>query len=282
MKKLGIIFIIVFLTAGHAGAALDLMFIVDESGSMSGEHEWIGDMVTSLDSELVSAGESSNRYALVGFGAGTSDGGPKARKHLLGSVSWGSAAKLSAATEGLVTSGCFEDGWEGIVFGLKKYYFRSDAVTNMILITDEDRDPVDPQLTYDYVLSKLTAKSVMLNVIVDCGFQDGTGAVALGVGADGTAYLADGSGGYSIGSGGVMVSPYYNTDVCYVELAWATGGAAWDIELLRKGGLLAESFTTAFIDVKVSEIVSTPAPGAFLLVSIGIGTIGWFKRRKIL
>jgi hypothetical protein len=279
MKKSGIILLIIFMATGRAGAALDLMFVVDESGGMSGEHEWVGSMVTSLDSALVSVGENDNKYGLVGFGAGTSDGGPGARK--IGS-SWKSATRLSAATEKLVTSGCIEDGWDGIVYGMKNYYFRSEAVTNMILITDEDRDPVNTDLTYDYVQSKLNAKNVMLDVIVDCGFKDSTGAVALGVSADGTAYLADGLGGFTTSSGGVMVSPYYNTDVCYVELAWATGGTAWDIELLRKGGLIAESFTAAFIDSKVSQFVHTPAPGAFLLVSIGVGTIGWFRRRKIL
>lgn len=280
MKKSGIIFIIIFIITGRAGASLDLMFVVDESGGMSGEHGWVGSMVTSLDSALVSAGESDNKYGLVGFGAGTSDGGPGARK--IGGGSWKSATTLSAATGELVTSGCLEDGWDGIVFGMKKYYFRSNVVTNMILITDEDRDPVNADLTYDYVLSKLNAKNVVLDVVVDCGFEDGTGAVALGVSADGTAYLADGLGGFTTSSGGVMVSPYYNTDVCYVELAWATGGTAWDIELLRNGGLIAESFTAAFIDSKVSQFVRTPAPGAFLLVSVGIGTIGWFRRRKIL
>jgi len=45
----------------------DIVFIVDESGSMTDEHAWIGDMVSSLDSSLVAAGITENRYALVGY-----------------------------------------------------------------------------------------------------------------------------------------------------------------------------------------------------------------------
>ena len=39
-----------------------------------------------------------------------------------------------------------------------------------------------------------------------------------------------------------------------MPLAHDLGGAAWDLNLLRDGGLSAESFTAAFIEIKVQEI----------------------------
>lgn len=282
MKKIAIICLTFCWVAGSADAAVDLMFIVDESGAMSGEHEWIGNMVTHLDSKLMVEGQTDNMYALVGYGAGSSDGGPDPRRHSVGGSAWGTARELSAATAELVTSGAWEDGWDAINFGLRGYYFHSNAHINMILVTDEDRDSLNPRLTYDKMLTVLNDDNVILNVVVDCGFKDGQGVSALGVNAFGDAYIADGSGGYTLNAGGVIVSPYYNTDSCYVELAWATGGTAWDVNQLRKGGMVAESFTTAFVDDKVLEIVHTPAPGAFLLNGIGVVFAGLLRRYKVL
>ena len=39
----------------------DVIFVVDESGSMSGEHAWIKNMVTSLDSSLTAKGVDQNQ-----------------------------------------------------------------------------------------------------------------------------------------------------------------------------------------------------------------------------
>ena len=46
----------------------DIVFVVDESGSMGSYHDWLEDMVLSLDSYLVAQGVTDNRYSLVGFG----------------------------------------------------------------------------------------------------------------------------------------------------------------------------------------------------------------------
>jgi len=45
----------------------DVVFVVDESGSMGGEHAWISQMVSELESALEVQGINDNRFALVGY-----------------------------------------------------------------------------------------------------------------------------------------------------------------------------------------------------------------------
>jgi Bacterial Ig-like domain/Putative Ig domain/Cadherin domain len=53
---------------GTSGA--DIVFVVDESGSMGDARAWITNMVIDLNSALNAAGITSNRYAFVGYGPG--------------------------------------------------------------------------------------------------------------------------------------------------------------------------------------------------------------------
>ena len=46
----------------------DVVFVVDESGSMAGEHAWIQEVVEDLDAGLEARGIGTNRYGVVGFG----------------------------------------------------------------------------------------------------------------------------------------------------------------------------------------------------------------------
>ena len=93
-------------------------------------------------------------------------------------------------------------------------------------------------------------------------FVDGNSNAALGVDSDGVAYIADGAGGFITSPGGVFdkeakwnpFNPVSSTKADYVDLAFDSVGAAWDLNQLRAGGDTAVSFTKAFVNVKAEEI----------------------------
>lgn len=260
---------------------VDVIVAIDESGSMSGEHAWIGPMITSLDAKLTALGYTG-RYGLVGF-AGMQVAHPDTgHQHNVGGGQMGTAAQFSAATSSLVAYGGTEDGYDATHFALG-YTMDPGAAVNVILITDEERDVVTASLNYTNVLAELNAQKALLNVVVDSRYRDSLSRTALGVDSDGNAYIADGLGGYTKGTGGVAYNGYYTTIPDYVNMALATGAAAWDIQQLRLGGATADSFTQAFVDIKVHEIEQqiVPEPLTLLGVLAGIGGAGAYIRRRI-
>ncbi len=80
---------------GQAGAeasgALDVIIVIDESGSMAGEQAFLADFIPDLEAGLLAAGVGTNpgtgpnQYGLVGFGSGTVD----AQSFLVGGTAFG-------------------------------------------------------------------------------------------------------------------------------------------------------------------------------------------------
>lgn len=272
-----LICIVMMCSMAMAASTADIIVVMDESGSMSGEQAWIGGsngMLAMLDDALIAEGVTNNRYALVGYGR-WNIAGQEPFKHLLDGSDWGVPSDIpTLLTPPMQAFGAKEDGYWALGFALDNYQFRADAALNIILITDEDRDNWSSD-TYASILEDLGDHNATLNVIVNNPFGSALGTDGV------SSYLADGYGGYTTSLGFTVGNGYGNTECDYVPLAFETGGAAWNLNKLRAGGLTAESFTNSFVDIKVREINSqVPEPATISLMCLGLIGIGLVVCRK--
>ena len=169
------------------------------------------------------------------------------------------SAQASRTAENYTAGREPEDGYSGIDVVTRANVFRENAAINYILVTDEDRDNDEDNLTFETMFADLTQQNALLNVVLTSQFRDENDNRAIGVDSEGNAYIADGAGGFTRTEGGFSTSNNISFQQDYLDLAYALNGAGWDLSLLRAGGVTAESFTNAFIDVKVEEILEQTA-----------------------
>jgi len=263
--------------------AADVVVLMDESGSMAGEQAWIPNTINLLNIGLLGAGLTDNRYGLVGFSASAASAPSRVRSFPVGGGQFGTPAEFAAAAAGLQVTGGTEDGYAAIAHA-NTYAFNAASARNFILVTDEDRDNTNVALTFDNILAGLLSSNTLLNAVVNASFRcSSDNSVALGI-IGTTGYKANGTGGFTTCANATFGAGAGNTVDDYVDLALASGGGAWDLSILRAGGINAESFTKAFVAGKIDEIITQvpgiPEPETYALMLAGLGAVGWVARRR--
>lgn len=252
-------------------AGVDFVFVVDESGSMQGEHDFLPTLVSDLDNIFAAKGFTNNRFGLIGYG----DANEVARLV----TPLGSAADVAAGAGTLTTSGAIEDGYIGVQFGIDTFNFRPDS-TQFLLITDEDRDVVDGNLTFNSILGQLQAENMGLNGILGVtpitqipggippgggkGPHDGEPLVVDVL--NNRIYVVDNSviGGFRAinlpGAINPIPTAEGTTQADYVDLMERTvGGCVGSIDQLRSNDpLVVGAFAGAMVDCLTLSVVNNP------------------------
>lgn len=171
----------------------DLVFVVDESGSMGDDQADVRANAARIADDL--AAFVDPRFALVGFGTDGAHGpGGAPYTH----TDFTTAAAFTTALGTLVANGGFEPGVEATTFAMRNLSFRPTARSCVVLITDEDSDGGDVATAR----AELAAKKATF-----------FGIVALGSGNTATTYgpapgsLAAESGGRVFGIGEFRADP---------------------------------------------------------------------------
>ncbi|HEY9621936.1 MAG TPA: putative Ig domain-containing protein [Crinalium sp.] len=170
---------------------------------------------------------------------------------------FGNATQFGTATGDLRVDGGTEDGYSGLERALSQTVFRPGAAVNVILVTNEDRDVVNPQLNFASILNLLDSRKAQLDVVVGARLFAPNNTLALGIDPAKKTYLANGAGGYVQGGIGQVSIPNIDnatTENDYMKLAWATGGSAWAFDQLKQPGNTVSSFTSAFVDLQTQSI----------------------------
>ncbi|CAJ1949669.1 unnamed protein product [Cylindrotheca closterium] len=167
----------------------------------------------------------------------------QAYRHL-GSTTYNSAGVIAEpSVVAWYASGGLEDGWYAMKHGMGDIPASIDGKDllshcasvdkNLILVTDEDRDDAYSNVDAASIANLIDTNGYILNVIANYGINGTTSDFGMKIGG---------------------VTSFGGTHPHYTELIVDKPGAAWNINSLRAGGLLAQIFADIFVDIKVKEI----------------------------
>jgi len=233
---------------------VQILFGVDESGSLAPQHDFLDSFVPSLDQSLAGAGVSSRQYGLIGYGSAS----VAPREIPVGGMQFGTAQEFVDAAQNLLTNGGTEDGYAAIQFGVDNYTFASSSGTKRVyvLVTDEDRDNTDPNLTFQSIQAALTDNDITLAGIVNQQMQDPNGVNGVGANESQTFVDADNDGEFEVSGPPTFTTAGGNTFADYTELIFTfADGCVGDSEVIRNGGTPAEAFAGALSACLIEIVV---------------------------
>ncbi|MFN2338228.1 MAG: vWA domain-containing protein [Gammaproteobacteria bacterium] len=216
-----------FGSPAQSAIMTDIVFMVDESGSMGTIQANLRNNI-GLFASILSAGGVDAQYGLVGFG--NTQAVPRMLSDLTDDTS------LAAAANNLVSSGSVESGYSATAFALNAidnqidlFSYRPNAVKNIIIFTDEDNDF---RSTAGFTVNGLAPSYAVID-----GLLTQNNALFNAVVSDGGACLTA-------------------NDDCYVPLALAHNGQQFDLDALNTNDQqVVEDFVTAFANAKLQETI---------------------------
>ena len=194
--------------------AADIVLLIDDSGSMQLEHEWLLAMVPYLEAALIKAGVGDfgirNRYCAIAFGGiGTLEA---AHFLLVNGEKCFTADQFPKARIQLKNVGLHEDGYEAIHFAINNVPFRDSPfiAKNVFLISDEGRSVITQgqSLTKSSIRDELLNSNTLLNVVVSVMYQDTANKAEMVLGQDGNGltYLLRPNGQFIANSDGLVIT----------------------------------------------------------------------------
>lgn len=203
---------------------------------------------------------------------------------------WMKGAEIQKATTALRSEGLIEDGYDGVQFALERLPFRPNASRQVILVTDEDRDIVDPLQSYSTLDSSLRALGIDFHVLANAKIRNENDKTLLGIDFDANQLFGieskanDSFDRYQVNSP-TFPSSQGTTLQDYYELAKSDQGDFWDIMSLREGdSVTRSSFTKAFVEQlqkNIQEDVAITLKADRDDVPISIGAPAWENRAVV-